>query len=173
MNELISFHKSIDSLNDNEYHELLNSMGRDTVTNLMFRALQHEMYSDRMNTIRKINETIRNITEMRKQQQNTCNNTNHDQDTSIDNAVNEQSQVKLDDLPYVMLSEISSFLSFAESVQFSRINRTVFIGGRSATLPRYPLPATYFTNLQRYSHRHSTESRYHNALPTSIFCNLA
>eukprot|EP01083_Nonionella_stella_P064840 169369_1 len=167
MNELISFHKSIDSLNDNEYHELLNSIGRGTVTKLMFHALQHEMHNDHMNTIRKINETIRNLTEMRKQKQNRSNNTADDndysdieQDTSIDNEVNEQIKMQLDDLPNVMLFEISSFLSFAESIQFTRTNRNVFIGARSVTVPRYLLSTTQFSKLQRYCHHHSTESTY-------------
>eukprot|EP01083_Nonionella_stella_P157907 513211_1 len=139
MNRLILFHQSIDSLDDAEYDQFLHGIGRDSITTILFNGLKQEMLNNKHNHIPKMTELIRTIKQARNKNKSKANNT---QEISITNE--KQTPITFKDIPDVIVLEISSFLSFFESIQFAKTNRSIFIGSRSVTLPRYSLSPQQF-----------------------------
>eukprot|EP01083_Nonionella_stella_P083937 232180_1 len=142
MEQLIYCRQSAEDLSDTEYQQLLQLIGRTTLMHIVFHGLQHEIHHHKMLHIEEMNRTIQTIKESRpvKERSNSHQKTN-----------------SLDGLPYVMLSNISSFLLYPDKIHFERANRSTFIGVRSNTIPTYTLSTGYFSKLVKFSERMDLE----------------
>eukprot|EP01084_Bolivina_argentea_P043109 79445_1 len=135
MDALITYQEGMDSLSDNEYLQCINMIGRKAMSQTMFNGLYQQMHNNKMSTISRISGIIKQIKDMRED--------NND-------VMHSHEKTQIDDIPSALLSEISSFLSFNDKIQFEQCNRSLFIGVRYCTLPLYHLSDKYFTKLINY-----------------------
>eukprot|EP01084_Bolivina_argentea_P291190 500453_1 len=143
MDTLIAFRQEIDSLTDLEYQQCIELIGRKLITSLIFIGLHQQIHQDKKNNnLSKILEIVTQIKESRENEEYT--------DLPLNNGHNYQ----LDDIPSVLLSEISSFLTLNDKIRFEQTNRSVLIGVRFYKLPLYPLSAHNFVKLAKYSEKH-------------------
>eukprot|EP01083_Nonionella_stella_P293062 996665_1 len=126
MEHLVFFHESVDSLSTAEYQQFLGSIQRETLTTLLFFALRQELYYGKRNRIQRINGIIKNI-KSKRSKKDTGDTDNNEQKPNDERVI-----IKLDDLPYSMLSQISSYLTDAQQTLFEHTARTIFIGVRSS-----------------------------------------
>eukprot|EP01084_Bolivina_argentea_P291192 500455_1 len=139
MDKLIEFCQEIDSLTDLEYQQCIELIGRKLITSLIFIGLHQQIHQDKKNNnLSKILEIVTQIKESRENEEYT--------DLPLNNGHNYQ----LDDIPSVLLSEISSFLTLNDKIRFEQTNRSVLIGVRFYKLPLYPLSAHNFVKLAKY-----------------------
>eukprot|EP01084_Bolivina_argentea_P311378 538970_1 len=61
--------------------------------------------------------------------------------------------IKLDELPSVLLFEISSYLNFSEALKFEKLNTSTFISSKISIKPLHLLNHTKFTKLVKYCAR--------------------
>ncbi len=147
MQKLILFRQQIESLNDEELNQCITSFGRNKIESLLFKGLFEELIFNKMDSLNKMNGIISQIKQCRKPKTtNNNNNNNNNDDDSV------QISIKLNELPNVMISEISSFLQFSDQLQFEQANRAIFIGSRSSIKAIHSLNAEYFRKLVDFNH---------------------
>eukprot|EP01084_Bolivina_argentea_P188690 324745_1 len=91
-----------------------------------------------MDNLNKITDIIKTVKDSRKNKENSL---------ELDN---ENENITLDNIPSVLLSEISSYLIFDDKIKFEQVNRLIFIGVRFNKLPLYHLSDTNFLDLVEY-----------------------
>eukprot|EP01083_Nonionella_stella_P307455 1080582_1 len=123
MEELINFRLQIDLLNDKEFLTFIQSFKRVHLTNLLFAYFQYQLINTK-HYHQWQQEVLPNIHTMMGQIQNIIDS----RDKPIED---KQNKINLDDLPMVMISSISSFLDFKDTLKFEKTNRNIFIGTRS------------------------------------------
>eukprot|EP01084_Bolivina_argentea_P291191 500454_1 len=156
MDTLIAFRQEIDSLTDLEYQQCIELIGRKLITSLIFIGLHQQIHQDKKNNnLSKILEIVTQIKESRENEEYT--------DLPLNNGHNYQ----LDDIPSVLLSEISSFLTLNDKIRFEQTNRSVLIGVRFYKLPLYPLSAHNFVKLAKYSEKHN--GKYISSINNPIY----
>eukprot|EP01083_Nonionella_stella_P026377 72573_1 len=156
MDTLILFHQTLDAFTDDEFFaQCIPSFGRDCITMLIFKGLMQEVNENKAHNVKKLNKIISDI----HQRRNTDSNDNNDID--LENDTEEHQPIQLDHLPYLMLHHVSSFLSFADGLQFEKANRSIFIGSRSSTSPTHALDSTHFDKLIEHCN-----TDHHSCLPT-------
>eukprot|EP01083_Nonionella_stella_P228001 808385_1 len=133
MDSLIKFRATIRSLTGDEFFgSFISTIGRELVTTLLFEGFLRELHQNKNNHVKKANDVIYNIYQARKPKSNT------------------KTKISLDRLPYPMLYHITTFLDFANSLQFEKANRSIFIGSRSSRLPTHSLDSNHFAKLIQY-----------------------
>ena len=166
MEKLILFRKSIESLNTAEFKWCILSMGRQLLTTLIFRGLLHHLDNDSSRCEFDIDVFLLIVKYFVERRRNANNSTVPSIESVSKNT--EPEAVNLDDLPNVLLSEISSFLEFEDHLNFQTTNRTIFIGSRSSPLPFHSLNSSMCRKLVTFRHHHST-----SLLPQPIFKSVA
>eukprot|EP01084_Bolivina_argentea_P093758 168582_1 len=150
MDKLILFRAQLQSLQQKEYQQLVNSQGREFIETLIFKGLLQELSNNKMHNIDKMNENISQIKQLRKQ--NSSNNINNQREVGEDESI----PLTLEILPNVLLSNISSFLAFVDQLQFEKCSRQILIGSRSSTTSIYSLNAKYFSKLIIFHNNNKT-----------------
>lgn len=137
MEELIRFRSRMDLINDDEFIMFIKSYSKDFVANVLFQHFHNQLIhtnniQEWENKIRpnvdKMSDTINNIIDSR----NKNNQKNKDdQEIDIDERKEQTINLKLDNLPFIMISYISSFLNIDDTLIAERTNGSLFIGSRS------------------------------------------
>eukprot|EP01083_Nonionella_stella_P262869 893433_1 len=155
MDTLILFHQTADALTDDEFvRQFVPSIGRECMTTLLFKGLLQELNENKAHNVRKLNKTISDIHQRRNI------DSDDDEDIDLDHNTEEHQPIQLDHLPYLMLHHVSSFLSFADCLQFEKANRSIFIGSRSSPSPTHTLDSNHFGKLIKHCN-----TDHHSCLP--------
>ena len=164
MELLIEFHEGIDSLNDDEFNQFILSFGRSKVTAIVFKALLDEYKNNQITTVNAMNALIADI--------RINNDAKHEEGDSeivpFSNNEEERVPITLDEMPYVMISKICTYLLFAEHLKFEKVSRAVFIGSRSSRIPIHPFSAHSFAKFVKFYH----DNDGNTAFPLRLFKSL-
>eukprot|EP01083_Nonionella_stella_P159336 519674_1 len=128
MEELLRFRSGLDRLSGKEFATFIQSMDRGTICALIFNRFRYGLQciqgldeiDNILVSIQQLNQKITQIITSR--QRNKTKTEEKDEEVTVD---------KIDKLPLVMISEISSFLEYDSMAKFELCNRTIFIGTRS------------------------------------------
>ena len=170
MDQLIVFREGIESLDDNEFQQCLASIDKEFIISIMFKGFYCELNENKTNKMNKMNNIIAEIRRLRKDK-SIINKKEADEDIDILLNNNDES-IKLDNLPFVTLAEISSFLELTDQSKYERINRAIFIGSRSSKIPIHPINAKYFKKLVTFSGQHADSYLPKSRLSKSLSMNI-
>ena len=137
--KLILFRKQADSLNKQEHSECIKSFiekscisfNRDCTLQILFSQLHQEVNNNKMHNINKMNKIISKIVIARQ---------------------------SLDKLPSVLLSEITTYLSFNERIHFEQSTRSLFFGSNTSLLPVHSLNNDNFTSLMMFNDHNNLQN---------------
>ena len=138
MDKLVSLRKQIATLNEEDFQSLVDLTGRQSLTTLIFHGLLYRMnHNQSPKELLAINQTVKDVMKLRLEKDKAL--------PVIEQKVDDDPDpINIDDLPDVMLSEISSYLLFAEQLNFERVSRSIFVGARSSSLPQHSMTASLF-----------------------------
>eukprot|EP01083_Nonionella_stella_P033216 90939_1 len=128
MEQLLRFRSGMDRLSDKEFTTFIQTIDRKSICALIFNGFRYGLQCiqrlDEIDNImlssQQLNQKISQIIASR--QRNKTKSEEEDEEVIVD---------KIDKLPLVMISEISSFLKYESMINFELCNRTIFIGTRS------------------------------------------
>jgi len=167
MDKLVLLREQIDAMNDVDFQSFVISTGRHSLTTLIFQGLLHQMiHNQSQEELTAINQTVKNVMKIRLEKQKLL-------PAMETNADDEPDPIHINDLPDVMLSEISSFLLFRDQLKFERVNRSIFIGSRSSSLPQHSMTTSLLKKWILYleEHPNSIYSHHRHFKSLEIDCN--
>ena len=109
--------QKIDSLFDDEFESLVSSLSRATLKTYILQGLSLEQGQS-------LNVNVNNILEARFRWIARAGNTKND---AVSSMTDDRQPIKLDNLPILPLSKISSFLTLTDQRNFERTNRSIFV----------------------------------------------
>eukprot|EP01083_Nonionella_stella_P133976 407539_1 len=126
MEEVVRLRSGMDRLSDKEFQIFLQSMSREYISCSIFNRFNYELQGTQsiqeidkvVSCIQQLNQNITKIITSRERNKTSV----EEEETAVD---------KIDQLPLVMISEISSFLEYDSMTDFELCNRTIFMGTRS------------------------------------------
>eukprot|EP01084_Bolivina_argentea_P156073 271979_1 len=159
MEHLIQLKSGVETLSTDEFIELVQSFGKDYFTTILFDHFNH--YFTNSQSQREFNNTISNIRAFNKEISNIVSSRTPN---AIMNAQEQELGLKLkpiqiDEIPSVIISQISSYLLFDDLKSFEMCNRSIFTGTRSP-ISLYELPPEYSTLLINYIRNNEYNNSY-------------
>ena len=168
---------SIDSLDDLDYRsfiskvDLISVVDRRRVTKLIFNTLFGQLKDDQSQSqINKVDDIVSAILKSKRQRESaqTIGGTFQPISPMDGTDITQLEPTKLDNLPNVMLSNISSFLQFTEQLNFEKTNRTVFVGSRSSSVPFHHLPSKLLAKMVAFTEKNPQSVWWQNRVFKSV-----
>eukprot|EP01084_Bolivina_argentea_P011869 22231_1 len=154
MEHLIQLRQSIELLNDEEFPQFITAvLGKDKLTDIIFNHFLRKLTNvdtinalttDLIPTIQQINDKITTIIQSRAK----------------DDEISQNTPLKLQYQPSVILSHIASFLSFDENIKFEQCSRSIFMSVRSMCMYMHEIPKNQFEKCMKFSNE-SNGKMYH------------
>eukprot|EP01083_Nonionella_stella_P221124 790379_1 len=131
MEEVVRLRSGMDRLSDREFQTFIRAMSREYISSLIFHRFNYEL--QRIQSIQEIDKVISCIQQLNQNISKIITSRERNK-TSVEEEEEEEDETrvdKIDRLPLVMISEISSFLEYDSITDFELCNRTIFMGTRS------------------------------------------
>ena len=155
MEKLIRLRGGMESLTAAEFQSVRELFDRETMTTIIFRGLLHQLNNDPSCTHSQADLDmylffVKCLLDERRKVENSSA-------FKVPSTTEQEGHlaVNLDDLPNVLLSEISSYLQFEDDLNFQKTNRAIFIGTRSSPWPLHSLNPSMCRELITFRNNHS------------------
>eukprot|EP01084_Bolivina_argentea_P308414 533302_1 len=129
MEELIQFRSRIDLLTNDEFIVFIKSFPKHYFINMLFEYFKNQ-FQNSVTMHQWQNNILPRLDIIKNKVDDIIDSRSDSDDIYIQN-IQQQNSVALDDLPFVLISSISSYLTLKETLSFEKVNRCIFIGTRS------------------------------------------
>eukprot|EP01084_Bolivina_argentea_P293844 505486_1 len=168
MEDLIRLRSGFEKLSDTEIVHLVKSFGKNNFASILFKYFLNELQSidkcddidNKLSRVHQLNKIIGDTIRSREE--------HNDQESNEQQQINEQQpnkmsrvkMLKLDQLPDVILSHVSSFFKLENLLNFEKSNRSIFIATRSP-ISLLHLSDDYYFKLHQFSTINNSIYNFH------------